>query len=91
MNRQELAKSIADQVGVSQTDANKMIGAFIESVQAAVVAGDKVSLVGFGSFESSERGARTGKNPQTGAPVQIPARKVPKFVASKVFKDAVKG
>ena len=91
MNRQELAKRIAEQAGFSQTDANKMIGAFIDSVQAAVAEGEKVALVGFGTFESSERSARVGKNPQTGAVVNIPARKVPKFSASKVFKDAVKG
>lgn len=89
MNKQELAKAIADQTGQSQAAAVDMVNAFIEIVQSTVASGDKVALVGFGVFEQTERSARTGRNPKTGEPIEIAASKAPKFVAGKVFKDLV--
>ena len=66
------------------------VDATIKAIQDAVFAGDKVSIVGFGTFETTERAARMGRNPQTGEDMEIPASKAPKFKAGKAFKDAVK-
>ena len=89
MNRQELVQQIAQQTGQTQTAVSEVLNSFVSTVQDAVAAGDKVTLVGFGTFEVTERAARTGRNPQTGAPLNIAASKAPKFSAGKVFKDAV--
>lgn len=90
MNKTELVATLSEKAEVSKKDAEKVLNAFIETVQDAVKADDKVQLVGFGTFESRERAAREGKNPQTGAKIQIAACKVPAFKAGKGFKDMLK-
>lgn len=89
MNRQELVQQIAQQTGQTQTAVSEVLNSFVSSVQDAVASGDKVTLVSFGTFEAAERAARIGRNPQTGAPLNIAASKTPKFSAGKAFKDAV--
>ena len=90
MNRTELVAAIAEKAGTSKKDTDAMLKAFIETVEDAVKAGDKIQLVGFGTFESRERSAREGKNPQTGEKIKIAACKVPAFKAGKAFKDMLK-
>ena len=90
MNKTELVAAMAEKAGLSKKDAEKALNAFMESVQDAVKADDKVQLIGFGTFESKSRAAREGKNPQTGAKIQIAACKVPVFKAGKAFKDLLK-
>ena len=90
MNKTELVAALAEKAEVSKKDAEKVLNAFIETVQGAVKADDKVHLVGFGTFESKARAAREGKNPQTGEKIQIAACKVPTFKAGKAFKDLLK-
>ena len=90
MNKTELVALMAEEAGITKKDAEKALNAFIGGVQNAVKAGDKVSLIGFGIFESRERAAREGKNPQTGEKIKIAACKVPAFKAGKAFKDLVK-
>lgn len=90
MNKTELVAALAEKAEVSKKDAEKVLNAFVETVQDAVKADDKVQLVGFGTFESKVRAAREGKNPQTGAKIQIAACKVPAFKAGKAFKDMLK-
>ena len=89
MNKAELVSKVAEKTGMSKKDADKAVAAVIDSIQDALQAGDKVQLVGFGTFETRERGARTGRNPRSGAAIQIPASKVPAFKAGKALKDAV--
>ena len=89
MTKTELVNSMAEKAGLSKADTEKALKAFVESVTDALKQDDKISLVGFGTFSVGERAARTGKNPQTGAALQIPAAKVPKFKAGKALKDAV--
>ena len=90
MNKTELVAAMAENSGLSKKDAEKALNAFIESVENAVKSGDKVSLIGFGTFEARERAARTGKNPRTGEAVRIEACKIPAFKAGKAFRDIVK-
>jgi DNA-binding protein HU-beta len=80
---------MAEKAGLSKVDTEKALKAFVDTVTDALQGNDKISLVGFGTFSVGERAARTGKNPQTGAALQIPAAKVPKFKAGKALKDAV--
>jgi DNA-binding protein HU-beta len=89
MNKTELVAAIADKAGLSKADSEKALKAFIESVEETLKAGDKVQLVGFGTFEVSNRPARTGHNPRTGKTLKIKASKAPKFKAGKAFKDAL--
>ena len=89
MNKAELIQAIAEKSGLTKKDAEKALAATIEAVTAAMKAGDKVALVGFGTFAVKTRAARTGKNPQTGATIKIPAAKVPSFAAGKALKDAI--
>ena len=89
MNKTELVASVAEKAELSKKDAEKAVAAMLESVEEALKAGDKVALVGFGTFEVKERAARTGKNPRTGEAVKIPAARVPVFKAGKVLKDIV--
>jgi len=89
VTKTELVNSMAEKAGLSKTDAEKALKAFIDSVTETLQKEDKISLVGFGTFSVGDRAARTGKNPQTGAALQIPAAKVPKFKAGKALKDAV--
>ncbi|MBR0276888.1 MAG: HU family DNA-binding protein [Clostridia bacterium] len=87
MNRSELVNAIAEKSGVTKKVADSMLKAFIETVEGAVKKGDKVQLIGFGTFESKARAARTGKNPRTGEAIKIAAAKVPAFKAGAAFKD----
>jgi len=89
VTKTELVNSMAEKAGLSKADAEKALKAFVDSVTGTLQQGDKISLVGFGTFSVGDRAARTGKNPQTGATLQIPAAKVPKFKAGKALKDAV--
>ncbi|MDD2558481.1 MAG: HU family DNA-binding protein [Desulfuromonadaceae bacterium] len=89
MTKTELVNSMAEKAGLSKADAEKALKAFVDSVTETLQKEDKISLVGFGTFSVGDRAARVGKNPQTGAALQIPAAKVPKFKAGKALKDAV--
>ncbi|MBT9259421.1 MAG: HU family DNA-binding protein [Clostridiales bacterium] len=89
MNKQELVRAVAEKAGLTHKDSEKAINALVESIQEALRKGEKVSLVGFGTFEVRERKARTGRNPQTGATIHIPASKVPAFRAGKGLKEAL--
>ncbi len=90
MNKAELIAAIAEKAEISKKDADKALAAFIEVVQAEMKKGEKVQLVGFGTFEVRERAARNGINPLTKQPIKIAAAKAPVFKAGKAFKDAVK-
>ena len=89
MNKSELVSSIAGRTGQSEKDVSSVLDAFQAAVVEAVCSGQKVQLPGFLSFESSERAARTGRNPSTGEEIQIKAATVPKVKVGKAFKDAV--
>lgn len=89
MTKVELINAIADQAGLTKKDAEAALKAVVGSITDALVKGEKVQLVGFGTFEVRERGARTGINPQTKATIEIPATKAPAFKAGKALKDAV--
>ena len=89
MNKSELIDAIAEKGGLAKTDAGKAIDATITSITEALKSGDTVTLVGFGTFNVKERAARTGRNPQTGAALEIKASKVPSFKAGKGLKDSV--
>jgi len=90
MNRQDLIAKIAKDADVTKKAANSALNAVIDGITLALEKGDKVSLVGFGTFKVNKRNARTGVNPQTKAKIEIPARKVPVFKAGKKLKEAVK-
>ena len=90
MTKAELLEKAAKDAGISKAAAAKALDSFIDGVVKSVKKGNKVAFVGFGTFSISKRKARTGRNPQTGEPIKIPARKVPKFSAGKTFKDALK-
>ena len=89
MNKTELVAAMAEKSELTKKDAEKALSAFLESVEDALKKGDKVQLVGFGTFEVKHRAARTGINPQTKKPVKIKASKAPSFKAGKAFKDAL--
>ena len=89
MNKTELVAAMADQAGLSKKDAEKALKSFTDVVAGELKKGGKVQLVGFGTFEVSERAAREGRNPQSGAVMKIPASKAPKFKAGKALKDLV--
>ncbi len=89
MNKTELIAAVAEDAVLSKKDAEKAINAVIGTITNALTDGDKVQLVGFGTFEVRERGARTGKNPRTGEAIKIAASKVPAFKAGKALKDTV--
>ncbi len=89
MNKNELISAMAEKSGLSKKDCDTALAALTASVEDALKAGDKVSLVGFGTFEVKSRAARTGINPQTKKPVEIAASKAPAFKAGKAFKDAL--
>ncbi len=90
VNKKELISKIAEAANLKKNDAERALKAFEDAVMEAVKSGDKVTLVGFGTFSVSERKERKGRNPQTGAEITIPAKKSPKFVPGKIFKEAVK-
>jgi DNA-binding protein HU-beta len=89
VTKADLVNSIAEKAGLNKADAEKALKAFTDAVTDALKAGEKVSLVGFGTFSVGDRAARQGQNPQTGAKINIPAAKVPKFKAGKALKDAI--
>ena len=89
MNKAELITSMAEKSQLTKKDAESALKAFIDSVQEALENGDKVQLIGFGTFETRERAAREGRNPRTKEVIQIPATTVPVFKAGKEFKDKV--
>ena len=89
MNKTELIAAVAEKAELSKKDAEKAVAAVFASIEDALKAGDKVQLIGFGTFEIRERAARTGINPQTKATIKIAASKTPVFKAGKAFKDAV--
>ncbi len=89
MNKEELVQEVAKAAKVTQKEAAEVLAAMIETVQTAVAKGNKVTLVGFGTFEARKRAARTGRNPQTGKEIKIAAKTVPAFSAGKKFKDMV--
>ncbi len=89
MNKEELVQEVAKTAKVTQKEAAEVLAAMIETVQTAVAKGNKVTLVGFGTFEARKRAARTGRNPQTGKEIKIAAKTVPAFSAGKKFKDMV--
>ena len=89
MNKTELIAAVAENAALSKKDAEKAINAVIGTITNALTEGDKVQLVGFGTFEVRERGARTGKNPRTGEAIKIAASKGPAFKAGKALKDTV--
>jgi DNA-binding protein HU-beta len=89
MTKSELIDAIANKAGLSKADASKALAATLESISDALKAGEKVALIGFGTFSVSPRAARTGKNPQTGEAIAIPASKAAKFKAGQKLKDAV--
>ena len=90
MNKEELVKEVSKKAKVSQKAAADVIAATLETVTKTVAKGQKVTLVGFGTFEPRKRAARSGRNPQTGAELKIAAKTVPAFSAGKKFKEAVK-
>ena len=89
MNKSELIEAIAQQAGLTKTDAGKAVDAFTAVVKDALKSGDSIALVGFGTFKVAERAARQGLNPRTKEAIKIPAARVPKFTAVKTLKDAV--
>ena len=89
MNKTELVEAIAKESGLTKAASEKAVKAFVDVVSKELKKKGKVQLVGFGTFETSKRAARTGKNPQTGAEIKIPAAVVPKFKAGKALKDLV--
>jgi len=91
MTKNDLVREMAEKAGVSITDAQKCLEGFTSSVTEALKRKDKLTLVGFGTFETRERSAREGRNPKTGETIQIAASKVPSFKAGKGLKDAVNG
>lgn len=89
MNKAELITAVAEKTGLSKKDSEKAVNAAIDSIVDTLVAGEKVSIVGFGAFDVKERGVRIGRNPKTREEIEIPATKVPFFKAGKALKDAV--
>lgn len=89
MNKTELVAAMADKAGLTKKDADAALKAFTEVIEETLKAGDSIQLIGFGTFEVAERAERTGRNPQTGAEMVIPASKAPKFKAGKALKDAL--
>lgn len=89
MTKTELISVVAEKTGFSKKDADKAVAAVIGGISEALAKGEKIQLVGFGTFEVRARAAREGKNPATGAKIKIPATKVPAFKAGKALKDAV--
>ena len=89
MNKTELVAAMAEQTGLTKKDAEAALKAFTDTVSKQLKKGDKVQLVGFGTFEVTKRAAREGRNPQTGKAMKIKASKAPKFKAGKALKDAI--
>jgi len=90
MNKAELVEEVSGEVALSKRETQKVIDAIVGAIGDTLAAGEKVTLVGFGTFGVRQRKARTGRNPQSGAAIQIPAKRVPKFVPGKDLKNKVK-
>lgn len=90
MNKTDLVNAVATKSELTKADASKAVDALLETISLTLGEGEKIQLIGFGTFEVRERAARTGRNPQTGEEMQIPASKVPAFKAGKELKEAVK-
>lgn len=90
MNKMDMIEAVASRAGLSKADAGRALDAFIDAVADALARGEKVTVTGFGTFEVRNRAARMGRNPQTGAPLHIPASKTPAFKSGKGLKDAVR-
>ena len=90
MNKVELTAAVADKTGLSKKDAEKALAAVLSTIETALADGDKVQLIGFGTFEVRNRAARTGRNPQTKETIKIAASKQPVFKAGQAFKNAIK-
>ncbi|WP_017446184.1 HU family DNA-binding protein [Gayadomonas joobiniege] len=89
MNKSQLTDKIATEADISKASAGRALDAFIETVTGALAEGDQVALIGFGTFSVRDRAARTGRNPQSGETIEIPAAKIPAFKPGKALKDAV--
>ncbi|MEE8162374.1 MAG: HU family DNA-binding protein [Acidobacteriota bacterium] len=89
MNKGQLIEAIAKDANITKTQAGGALDAFVKNVQVSLKKGDKVTIVGFGTFSASNRAARMGRNPQTGQPIKIPAKRVAKFSAGKSLKAAI--
>lgn len=89
MNKKELVNAVKDNMGVTRKEAETAVGAVLDAIVDGMVGDGKVSLVGFGTFSVVDRAARTCRNPQTGEPIDVPAKKAPKFKASAALKTAV--
>ncbi|MEG1427652.1 MAG: HU family DNA-binding protein [Oscillospiraceae bacterium] len=89
MNKTELIAAVAEKAGITKKDADSTVAAVIDTITETLVQGEKIQLVGFGTFEVRERGARTGRDPRTNNSIEIPASKAPAFKAGKALKDAV--
>lgn len=89
VNKQELVAGVAEKSGLTKKDSEKAVNAVFSSIEEALAKGDKVQLVGFGTFEVRSRAARKGRNPQTGEEIEIAAAKVPAFKAGKALKDSI--
>ena len=87
MNKGDLVEKIAEATGLTKKDSEAAVNAFVETIQASLKNGEKVAVAGFGTFDVSNRKARTGRNPQTGEEIKIAASRTPKFKAGKSFKD----
>ena len=90
MNKAELVEEVSGEVDLSKRETQKVVDAFVGTIGDTLAAGERVALVGFGTFGVRERKARTGRNPQTGATLQIPAKRVPKFNPGKGLRERVK-
>ena len=89
MNKQQLVDQVAGEVGITKKETQNVISAFTEAISDSLSKGEKITLVGFGTFQVGERKERRGRNPQTGEEIQIPAKKVPKFVPGKGLREKV--
>lgn len=89
MNKGQLVEAISRDARITKTQAQDALDAFVKNVQGSLKGGDKVTIVGFGTFSASNRAARMGRNPQTGQPIKIAAKRVAKFSAGKALKDAI--
>ncbi len=90
MTKADLIEKVANGAGLTKADAARALDTTLDAIKATLKKGQKVTLVGFGTFSASKRKARKGRNPQTGAVINIPATKTPKFTAGKALKDAIK-
>lgn len=89
LNKADLVGQIASKTGMTKKDTEPIVSALLDTIQAALKDGEKVQLVGFGTFEVRDRAARKGRNPQTGKDIEIPASRIPAFKPGKVLKDAI--